>query len=122
MPPVSIADLLPQVRGILPLTDIDALNRLARTLCDVVETTLAVSPPTPTNEAVAVPALTPRVFILGTAGRAAAGDGYRAHGARAAWVAAEGAVQGPSGAKRKSDAPRLRAGRTLDLEVAGRHD
>jgi hypothetical protein len=49
-----IADLLPQVRGLLPLADIAALNRLARTLCDV-ETTLAV-PPAPTNEAVAVPA------------------------------------------------------------------
>jgi hypothetical protein len=48
MSPTSIAELLPQVRGILPLTDIAALNRLAGTLCDVLETTLAV-PPAPAN-------------------------------------------------------------------------
>jgi hypothetical protein len=64
MPPMSIADLLPAVRSILPLTDIAALNRLARTLCDVLETTLAVSPTAPTNEAVAVPALTPQEFLF----------------------------------------------------------
>ena len=52
------------VRGILPLTDVDALNRMCSTLCDVVETTLAVSPPAPTNEAVAVPALTPQEFLF----------------------------------------------------------
>jgi hypothetical protein len=60
---MSIAELLPRVRGILPLTDIDALNRLTTTLCDVLETTLAV-PPAPTNEAVAVPALTPQEFLF----------------------------------------------------------
>jgi hypothetical protein len=38
---MSIAELLPAVRGILPLTDIDALNRLAGTLCDVLESTCA---------------------------------------------------------------------------------
>ena len=54
---------MPAVRGILPLADIDALNRLAGTLCDVLETTLAV-PPAPTNEAVAVPALTPQEFLF----------------------------------------------------------
>jgi hypothetical protein len=37
MSPTSIADLLPAVRGILPLTDIDALTRLTTTLCDVLE-------------------------------------------------------------------------------------
>jgi hypothetical protein len=47
----------------MPLTYIDALNRLAGTLCDVLETTLAV-PPAPTNEAVAVPALTPQEFLF----------------------------------------------------------
>jgi hypothetical protein len=60
---MSLADLLPRVRGILPLTDMDALNRLAGTLCDVLETTLTV-PPAPTNEAVAVPALTPQEFLF----------------------------------------------------------
>jgi hypothetical protein len=64
MPPtMSIADLLPAVRSILPLNNVDALNRLAGTLCDVLETTLAVLPPTPANEAVAVPALTPTEFL-----------------------------------------------------------
>jgi hypothetical protein len=62
LPPMSIAELLPQVRGILPLTDVAALNRLAGTLCDVLETALAV-PPAPANEAVAVPALTPTEFL-----------------------------------------------------------
>src|SRR5271170_736346 len=63
MPPtMTIADLLPQVRGILPLDNIDALNRLARTLIDVLER--AVSPPAPTNEAVAVPPLTPQEFLF----------------------------------------------------------
>jgi hypothetical protein len=61
-PPMSIAELLPQVRGILPLDNVGALNRLARTLCDVLETTLTV-PPAPANEAVAVPALTPIEFL-----------------------------------------------------------
>ena len=61
--PISIADLLPQVRGILPLTDIDAANKMCRTLCDVIESTLTV-PPAPTNEAVAVPALTPQEFLF----------------------------------------------------------
>src|SRR5271156_5295092 len=65
MPPtMTIADLLPQVRGILPLTDIDALNRLARTLCDVLETTQAVPPPAPVHEALAVPPLTPQEFLF----------------------------------------------------------
>jgi hypothetical protein len=59
---MAIGDLLPQVRGILPLDNIDALNRLARTLIDVLE--LAVSPPAPTNEAVAVPPLTPQEFLF----------------------------------------------------------
>ena len=54
---MSIAELLPQVRGLLPFTDIDALNRLAATLCDVLESTLAVPPSAPVHEAVAVPAL-----------------------------------------------------------------
>jgi hypothetical protein len=63
MSPTNIAELLPQVRGILPLTDVGALNRLARTLCDVLETTLTV-PPAPANEAVAVPALTPQEFLF----------------------------------------------------------
>jgi hypothetical protein len=62
MPPVSIAELLPRVRGILPLADIDALNRLAATLCDVIETTLPV-PPAPVHEEAAVPALTPAEFL-----------------------------------------------------------
>jgi hypothetical protein len=61
---VSIAELLPQVRGILPLTDVGALNRLTKTLCDVLETTLAVSPPAPAHDAVAVPALTPQEFLF----------------------------------------------------------
>ena len=39
--PISIADLLPQVRGILPLNNVDALNRLVGTLCDVIERVLA---------------------------------------------------------------------------------
>jgi hypothetical protein len=39
-----------------------ALNRLTVTLCDVLETTLAV-PPAPANETVAVPALTPTEFL-----------------------------------------------------------
>ena len=60
---MSIAELLPRVRQVLPLTDIDALNRLTTTLCDVLETTLAVLP-APTNEAVAVPALTPTEFLI----------------------------------------------------------
>ena len=64
MPPVSIAELLPAVRGILPLNNVDALNRLAGTLCDVLETTLAVSPPTPAHDAVVVPALTPQEFLF----------------------------------------------------------
>jgi hypothetical protein len=59
---MSIAELLPRVRQVLPLTDIDALTRLTTTLCDVLETTLAVLP-APTNEAVAVPALTPTEFL-----------------------------------------------------------
>ena len=63
MPPMSIAELLPRVRQVLPLTDIDALTRLTTTLCDVLETTLAVLP-APTNEAVAVPALTPQNFYF----------------------------------------------------------
>src|SRR5271163_1234528 len=64
MPPtMTIADLLPQVRGILPLDNIDALNRLARTLCDVLETTQAVPPPAPVHEVLAVPALTPTEFL-----------------------------------------------------------
>jgi hypothetical protein len=58
---MSIAELLPQVRGILPLANVAALNRLAATLCDVLESTLTVPPP-PANEAVAVPALTPAGF------------------------------------------------------------
>ena len=58
---MSLADLLPRVRGILPVADIDALNRLAGTLCDVLET-LAV-PPAPANAAVVVPALTPTEFL-----------------------------------------------------------
>jgi hypothetical protein len=62
MSPTSIAELLPQVRGVLPLTDIDALNRLTGTLCDVLESTLAV-PPAPAHDAVAVPALTPTEFL-----------------------------------------------------------
>jgi hypothetical protein len=61
--PISIADLLPQVRSILPLNDVAALNRLAGTLCDVLETTLA-APPTPAHEAIAVPALTPQEFLF----------------------------------------------------------
>jgi hypothetical protein len=65
LPPMSIAELLPQVRGILPLTDVAALNRLARTLCDVLETTLTV-PPAPASAAVAVPALTPTEFLRAT--------------------------------------------------------
>ena len=65
MSPTSIAELLPQVRGILPLTDIAALNRLAGTLCDVLETTLAV-PPAPANAALAVSALTPQEFLFST--------------------------------------------------------
>jgi DNA-binding CsgD family transcriptional regulator len=40
-PPTSIVELLPQVRDLLPLSDIDALNRLAATLCDVIESVLA---------------------------------------------------------------------------------
>jgi hypothetical protein len=60
---MSIAELLPRVRGILPLDNIAALNRLAGTLCDVLESTLTV-PPAPTNEAVAVPALTPQEFLF----------------------------------------------------------
>ena len=63
MSPTSIAELLPQVRGVLPLTDIDALNRLTGTLCDVLESTLAV-PPAPAHDAVAVPALTPQEFLF----------------------------------------------------------
>jgi hypothetical protein len=77
MSPTNIAELLPQVRGLLPLADIDALNRLARTLCDVLETTLDVSPP-PVNQnvseietnrvarnaVVAVPALMPQEFLF----------------------------------------------------------
>jgi hypothetical protein len=114
---------MPAVRGILPLTDIDALNRLARTLCDVLETTLAVSPPAPTNEAVAVPALTPQEFLF-----SALLDGPRPatavvrvareqHG-----VAAEGAVQGPTGDAGEDFAPRFRPWRILDLEFAGLYD
>jgi hypothetical protein len=61
---MSIADLLPAVRSILPLNNVDALNRLARTLCDVLE--LAVSPPVPAPDAVAVPALTPQEFLFST--------------------------------------------------------
>jgi hypothetical protein len=60
---MSIADLLPQVPDILPLTDIDAANKMCRTLCDVIESTLTV-PPAPTHEAVAVPALTPQEFLF----------------------------------------------------------
>jgi hypothetical protein len=48
--------------ALMPLTDIDALTRLTTTLCDVLETTLAVLP-APANEAVAVPALTPTEFL-----------------------------------------------------------
>jgi hypothetical protein len=44
MSPTSIAELLPQVRGILPLTDIAALNRLAGTLCDVLRIPAIPSP------------------------------------------------------------------------------
>jgi hypothetical protein len=66
MPPtMSIAELLPQVRGLLPLTDTDALNRLARTLCDVLETALT-EPPAPANATLAVPALTPQEFLFST--------------------------------------------------------
>jgi DNA-binding NarL/FixJ family response regulator len=39
--PISIAGLLPAVRDILPLADVAALNRLAATLCDVIESVLA---------------------------------------------------------------------------------
>jgi hypothetical protein len=46
---MSIADLLPAVRSILPLNNVDALNRMCSTLCDVVERTLAVPPP-PVNQ------------------------------------------------------------------------
>jgi hypothetical protein len=60
---MSIAELLPRIRQVLPLADIDALNRLKGTLCDVLKTTLAV-PPAPANEAVAVPALTPQEFLF----------------------------------------------------------
>ena len=42
MPPtMSIADLLPAVRSILPLNNVDALNRMCSTLCDVIESVLA---------------------------------------------------------------------------------
>ena len=60
---MSIAELLPAVRGILPLTDVGALNRLTKTLCDVIESTLTV-PPAPANAALAVPALTPQEFLF----------------------------------------------------------
>jgi hypothetical protein len=63
MSPISIAELLPQVRGVLPFNDIAALNRLAGTLCDVIETMLAVPPPAPAEEAVVVPPLTPTEFL-----------------------------------------------------------
>jgi hypothetical protein len=54
-----IAELLPRVR------DIDALNRLVGTLCDVLETTLPV-PPAPAEEAIVMPALTPQEFLFST--------------------------------------------------------
>jgi hypothetical protein len=57
-----IADLLPQLRGILPFGDIAAANKMCATLCDVLE--LAVPPATPAHETVAVPALTPQEFLL----------------------------------------------------------
>jgi hypothetical protein len=60
---MSIADLLPAVRSILPLNNVDALNRMCSTLCDVVERTLAV-PPAPAPEEAAVPALTPQEFLF----------------------------------------------------------
>jgi hypothetical protein len=65
-PPMSIADLLPQVRGLLPLSDAATLNRLAATLCDVIETTLAVPPATLVPETVVAPALTPQEFLFST--------------------------------------------------------
>jgi hypothetical protein len=63
--PISIADLLPQVRGVLPLTDIDALNKMCLTLCRVIEDMLTTpsSALALTHEAVAVPAPTPAEFL-----------------------------------------------------------
>jgi hypothetical protein len=89
----------------------------------VLETTLAVSPPAPANAAVAVPALTPQEFLF-----SALLDGpqpataVEQHGARAAWVAAEGAVQGPAGDAREGRALRLWTWGILVMEVAGPHD
>jgi hypothetical protein len=64
---MSLADLLPRVRSILPLNDIAALNRLAGTLCDILEATLAALPPGPpatlVPETIVAPALTPTEFL-----------------------------------------------------------
>jgi hypothetical protein len=59
----DIAKLLPGVRGVLPFGDIAASNKMCATLCDVIETMLAV-PPAPANETVVAPALTPQEFLL----------------------------------------------------------
>jgi hypothetical protein len=51
----------------MPLTDIDAPTRLTTTLCDVLETTLAVLP-APANEAVALPDIRSKPARRGEAG------------------------------------------------------
>jgi hypothetical protein len=80
---MSPADLLPRVRGILPLTDIDALNRLTRTPCDVLEDRTGCPTCASQCGGCRAGADPDGISACNTAGPAKAGNGCRAYGTRA---------------------------------------